>query len=138
MRETVISCGAVVYRLEPSVQILLIKQSKSDNSWGIPKGHMEPGESQEQTALREVKEETGISISLKKKLPDVFLKKKSFKKLVVTYLATQTCDAPPNAKNKNSEVFEAKWFSIDNLPDIHYYQKPVIEEVLRILRKKDI
>lgn len=138
MRDTVISCGAVVYRFDPAAQILLIKQSKNDKSWGIPKGHMEPGESQEQTALREVKEETGISILLKKKLPNVLLKKKHFKKIVVTYLATQTCDAQPNAKNKNSEVFEARWFNIDSLPEIHYYQQPVIEEVLRILQKKDI
>jgi len=134
MGDLVVSCGAVVYRRVPELQILLIKQHKGDNAWGIPKGHMEKGETHEQTASREVKEETGLSIKLVKKLSSVTLKKKNFKKLVIPYLATQLCSSEPNAKNKNSEVFEARWFDIKDLPDIYYYQKPVIEEVLRLLQ----
>lgn len=138
MPDTVISCGAIVYRCVPEMQILLIKQNKNDNAWGIPKGHMEKGETQEETAVREVKEETGIKIKLQKKLSSVTLKKKNFSKLVVAYLATQECNSLPNAKNKNSEVFDAKWFSIKNLPQIYEYQKPLLEEVLLLLQKKDI
>ena len=138
MSRIVVSCGAVVYRVSPEFEILLIKQHKGDNAWGIPKGHMEKGESCEQTALREVKEETGISVRLSRRLSDVILKKKHFKKIVVPFLATQICNELPNARNKNSEVFEAKWFSIKELPEIYAYQKPVIEEVLTLLKKKDI
>ena len=58
------SCGAVVYRLiNNEIRYLLIKNRRSSH-WGFPKGHVERGESCEQTAIREVLEETGIHISI--------------------------------------------------------------------------
>lgn len=56
------SCGAVVYRMiSGSPRFLLIKNRRSAH-WGFPKGHMEKDETMEQTAVREVMEETGIHI----------------------------------------------------------------------------
>ncbi|MGP2462865.1 NUDIX hydrolase [Pantoea ananatis] len=40
----------------------LLLQQRKDSTWGLPGGLLEPGESLEQTALREVKEETNIDI----------------------------------------------------------------------------
>lgn len=58
------SCGAVVYRdIKGQVRYLLIKNKRSAH-WGFPKGHIEPGETKEQTAIREVLEETGIHVKL--------------------------------------------------------------------------
>ncbi len=57
------SCGALVVRRgENEPQILLIKHN--GGHWAFPKGHVEAGESEEQTALREVKEETGLTVKL--------------------------------------------------------------------------
>ena len=57
------SCGAVVFtRINGEVRYLIIKSLTG--IYGFPKGHMENGESEEQTAHREVLEETGISVSL--------------------------------------------------------------------------
>lgn len=57
------SCGAVVLRQESGTfQILLIQYY--DGHWSFPKGRMEPGETEERTALREVQEETGLQIAL--------------------------------------------------------------------------
>lgn len=54
------SCGVLVYRDVDSVrEYLLVLQS--GGSWSIPKGHMEAGESEEETALRELFEETGLT-----------------------------------------------------------------------------
>lgn len=58
------SCGAVVFRdIKGEVRYLLIKNQRSAN-WGFPKGHIEPGETKEETAYREVLEETGIHLKI--------------------------------------------------------------------------
>ena len=58
------SCGAVVFsRTEEGLRFLLIKNRRSAN-WGFPKGHVENRETPEQTARREVREETGLRIRL--------------------------------------------------------------------------
>ena len=57
------SCGAVVYCQEDNdIKYLLV--CEHGGFWVFPKGHMEDGESERETALREVKEETGIDITL--------------------------------------------------------------------------
>ena len=58
------SCGAVVFRrINEEYRFLLIKNRRS-NHWGFPKGHMEQGETRQETAIREVLEETGLHITI--------------------------------------------------------------------------
>ncbi len=57
-RET--SSGGVVFRRdEAGVRFLLIRDPY--RNWGLPKGHVEDGETPEQAAVREVGEETGLN-----------------------------------------------------------------------------
>jgi len=56
------SCGAVVFtRTDEGVKYLLV--CSLEGFWGFPKGHVEPGETEEQTARREIKEETGADVT---------------------------------------------------------------------------
>ena len=58
------SCGAVVFtRIGGVPHYLLVRaRDQREGCHGFPKGHMEPGETEEQTALREIFEETGVRV----------------------------------------------------------------------------
>jgi bis(5'-nucleosidyl)-tetraphosphatase len=56
--EEVRSCGVLVFRETPEREFLLLKHPKR---WDLPKGRLDPGESDLECALRELWEETGIT-----------------------------------------------------------------------------
>ena len=57
------SCGAVVYtKTNGTVRYVLIQEL--DGAWGLPKGHMESGETEVQTALREIYEEVHLRVNI--------------------------------------------------------------------------
>ena len=58
------SCGAVVFRFINGERRFLLIKNKRSCHWGFPKGHVEKDETDEETAKREVLEETGIHIKI--------------------------------------------------------------------------
>ncbi len=61
MREK--SCGAVVYTRDGGeIRYVIVRSKKGVH--GFPKGHVEPGETERETALREIKEEVGLDVTL--------------------------------------------------------------------------
>ena len=60
------SCGAVVFqRIDGEPHYVLVRaKNQPEGCHGFPKGHMEPGETEEQTALREIYEEVGLRVRL--------------------------------------------------------------------------
>ncbi len=61
--KTEYSCGAVVFtRIDGQIHYVIIESL--EGFFGFPKGHMEHGEDEEATALREVLEETGLQVQL--------------------------------------------------------------------------
>lgn len=134
-RKKTFSCGAVTYRTGPSgkFQILLIKQFEHKENWGIPKGHMDEGESFEDCAVREVREETGVNVFLMEKLPDCIAEMKTEKKTVVSWLAVPNGDSEPKHDDPDNEVADARWFDIDDLPVITKYQRSLLDVVVEKL-----
>lgn len=57
------SCGAVVFTVvNDEYRFVIIKSL--DGTYGFPKGHMKKYETERQTALREIKEETGLDVKI--------------------------------------------------------------------------
>jgi 8-oxo-dGTP pyrophosphatase MutT (NUDIX family) len=66
--ERAVSAGGIVCRIAEHDLEFVICGRDSDGVWGLPKGTPDPGESLEQTAVREVSEETGLEVRIADKL----------------------------------------------------------------------
>lgn len=126
-RKKVTSCGAVTWRaINGNIEILLIKQFAHKDRWGIPKGHVNGKESLEECALREVKEEAGVDVKLGARLPDCRVQNDSEDKTVVAWLAEPVGSHDPNHNDPDSEVADARWFGVHELPEIMVYQRGMV------------
>lgn len=97
------SCGAIVYRKHHgNTEILLARNIKSGH-WSFPKGHMEEGETEEETARREIKEETGLDVLLDTGFRETvtYSPKRNTKKTVVYFVAIPTSHelVPPKGRD---------------------------------------
>ncbi len=130
------SCGAIVFRkYHGNTELLLIKHSAGGN-WSFPKGHMELGETEQQTALREVKEETHIDVELDPSFREVvtFSPKRDVKKDVIYFLGrAKNFDYIP----RQGEIAQIKWVEInlshsflnyDNDKQLVNKAKPIIKD----------
>ncbi len=100
-------CGAVVFHDNK----LLIIQGAQGKHWGLPKGHVEADETEEQTALREVKEETGLTVAIvpgfRKTLTYQFAEgEKQIRKQTVVFVATAKTS---KYAVDNKEISQALW-----------------------------
>jgi len=133
------SCGGLpVRRREGKVEVLLIKQFAHKDSWGIPKGHMHEGETQEQCAIREIREEAGVEVKLGQRLPDVGTVFRDEDKTVVSWLTEVVGSDEPRHDDPDSEVADARWFDINALPTLHVYQRPLIAAAVDILMGQSV
>lgn len=109
-----ISAGGVVFRREgTTIQILLIQDHYS--CWTLPKGKREPGETDEETALREIKEETGVEGRIQSFLETVqyqyFHSTYGDIDKTVHYYLVEACS--DQVTPQLSEIDQVKWFSPD-------------------------
>jgi 8-oxo-dGTP diphosphatase len=70
IEEKIIKAGALILSNADKNKIALLYRSKQ-NDWSFPKGHVDPGENSTQTMIREIREETGLTISIIQTLPDL-------------------------------------------------------------------
>jgi 8-oxo-dGTP diphosphatase len=79
--------------------------------WSLPKGKLEPGESHEQAALREVEEETGLTCRLERELEPVSYTDPKGRPKTVRYWEMTVESGDFRA---NREVDEMRWLAIDD------------------------
>ena len=70
--ERAVSAGGVVHRRagDGRIEVVVCGRSK-EGLWGLPKGTPDAGESLEQTAVREVSEETGLLVEIERKIDTI-------------------------------------------------------------------
>jgi 8-oxo-dGTP pyrophosphatase MutT (NUDIX family) len=69
--ENAVSAGGIVARIADRGPEVVICGRDSDGVWGLPKGTPDPGETMEETAIREVTEETGLKVEVLAKVGTV-------------------------------------------------------------------
>jgi len=127
------SSGGVIFRKSGNgIEVALIAV-KNKTAWCLPKGGIDKNEDPHATAIREVKEETGLSGEVVDKIGDIsywyFLKKENSKihKKVYFYLLRYTTGS---TDKHDWEVDEAQWFPIDEA-----IRKLAYKDEKEILRK---
>mgnify|MGYP006275022685 FL=1 len=133
------ACGAVVFRKRfGRVRYLLIHQVDG-NFWGFPKGHVNKGESERETAFREVLEESGLRVRFKRGFCERthYLTQSSRKKEVVFFLSQVHGQS---VHVDGSEVDDYRWVSFDEARDLLPYEnlKIVLEKARSYIRGKPL
>lgn len=129
------SCGALVYRKKQDRLELLLIRHKNGGHWSFPKGHVESGETEPQTALREIKEETGLDVGLCEGFRQSveYFPKPHVKKQVVYFLASP--DGDDTVRRQEEEISEYKWCLLDEADTMVTFKndKHLISEARRYL-----
>jgi 8-oxo-dGTP pyrophosphatase MutT (NUDIX family) len=104
------AAGGLVTRLAAggTDEVLVVHRPRYDD-WSLPKGKAEPGEADEDTALREVEEETGYRCTLGEELSTVRYRDRRGRNKQVRFWHMSVTSAEPWAPN--DEVDERRWIS---------------------------
>ena len=140
--ERLVSAGGIVYRIGDCYQIETVLCGRREPPrWSLPKGTPDEGESLEETALREVREETGFSTVIEEPLGNInywFVspdRRVRFNKTVHFYLMSPTGGGP---ELHDPEFDEVRWFlAEEGLNTLTYASEAkVLEKALALIRSK--
>lgn len=131
--------GAVVFHRQDDGSLELALVHDIFGYWTLSKGHVEEGETLEDTAIRELKEETSLDIEIKDKLGDneyiaTDPERGKIRKKVSYFLAEAKNPAGLELASKEG-LDKAKWFPISEISDLKIYDDilPIITNALKKL-----
>ena len=115
------SCGAIIIK---EGKVLLLQEI--EGHWSFPKGHIKKNETEIETAIREVKEESNLDIIIdeSKRYITTYSPKPNVIKDVVFFLA-QLKDDGEEIVIQTSEIKDYKWVLLDEVETMFKYQEPI-------------
>ncbi|OGY27438.1 MAG: hypothetical protein A2Z42_05125 [Candidatus Woykebacteria bacterium RBG_19FT_COMBO_43_10] len=134
------SAGGVVYRKINLNVEFLIAQHSGHHRWVLPKGWIDPGETREQTAVREVKEEAGVEAEVKDYLGELTIfytnsEKEKVRKTSHFFLMEYKSGDP--VKDHGWEVENTQWLTAKEAAEKLDYpgEKNMVEKAAALLEK---
>ncbi len=136
-----ISSGGVVFRPAGAArEVALIRVARSDgHAWALPKGWVEKWEDLEQTAVREVREETGLDAKVLRKLGEItyefYSKADRSRVLKTVHLFLLECLGGDTADH-DDEVEEVRWFPLDEAVTTltHKNERDMLEKAIGLIQ----
>ncbi len=102
--------GVVLREVDGNTQVIVVHRPRYDD-WSLPKGKSEDGETDEETATREVEEETGWQTEIESTLPSFeYTDQRGRPKIVNWFLMRATIES---GFTPDEEVDEVRWLSFD-------------------------
>lgn len=121
------SCGAVIFDGD---KVLVIQQVAGH--WGFPKGHVEDGETEIETAVREIKEETNLDVEIDEnhRYVEHYSPEEGVEKDVVFFVAKKVGG---DVKVQEEEVREIEWLlPMDAMERLTYdSSKSILSKVIK-------
>ena len=110
------SCGAIVFKNVNYTRYFLLIKHRKNKHWGFPKGHVEMYESDEQTARREVKEETNLDVKILEGFRQLGFYRPYgvIEKKVVIFLA-KVLENSSHIKVQKKEIDSYKWVTAEEV-----------------------
>lgn len=105
--------AAAVVLLDDQSRALLIRQNYGAGLWGIPGGAVEPGESPQEAAVREAREETGLEVELEYLVGVYCLRPE---RLGLRFVFKAHVSDGELQQFPTAEISGARWWPIDHLP----------------------
>ena len=108
---TIFAAGAILWREEKGRLMVAMIHRSRHNDWSWPKGKVDPGETLPQTAVREIKEETGLSIKLGPFLKTMYYQVPSGADKEVHYWSARVSDSAlaKSSFKPSEEVAKVDW-----------------------------
>jgi 8-oxo-dGTP diphosphatase len=117
---TVEAAGGVIVRDSERGPEVCVVHRPHRRDWSLPKGKLDPGETFEEAALREVVEETGITCTLGEELPETRYEDQKGRPKVVRYWRMEVVEDP--GFMPNDEVDELRWVTPEEGRDLLSYR----------------
>lgn len=125
--------GGIVYRWRSNdFEFLLVRARDNPSLWVLPKGHIEDGESEEQTAAREVREEAGVTAHVEDRIGvDAFEGPRGLVRAVY-FLMRYEDEARPDDDR------ERAWVTIPRAGEMLCFEgaRRIVDRAIQILRKR--
>ena len=121
--DVVRAAGGLVWREVSGVREILIVHRTRYDDWSFPKGKLDPGETWEQAALREVHEETGIVADLGEELASTDYVDHRGRPKQARYWAMSVVS--DDGFEAGDEITAREWVAVDDLPSRLTYPRDV-------------
>ncbi|MGN0620440.1 MAG: bis(5'-nucleosyl)-tetraphosphatase [Porcipelethomonas sp.] len=124
------TCGSILFMREKGIKKYLLVKNADSGHIGFPKGHMEKGETESETAEREVFEETGVRIKADVRTRQVYIYKTSDSTIKeCVYFCSEFSGSCKDIKIQEEEISESWLVDFERATELLNYPQDI--EILK-------